>query len=126
MQGPRKHAIKTAATITASGNSTTDNSGVPLKNLGLSANPDMVIVVAVTGAVGGTSPTLQVTLYAVDDAGNKYQLWQGASITATNTFQRQQVSGVIDPNIEVDYTTGGTSPSFAGVSIFVYMSSPDS
>ena len=120
MQGPRRHSVQSNATLTVTGNSGT------LKNLGLSAMPDVVITVAVHGTVSGTSPTLQVTLYAKDDQGNKYQLWQSSSITATNNFQRAQVTGAIDPNFEVDWVIGGTTPSFGGVDINLYMSSPDS
>ena len=120
MQAPRKHAVQVGATLTASGNSGN------LKNLGLSASPDVVICVAVHGAVVGTSPTLQVTLYTVDDLGNMYQVWQGASIIATNTFQRQQIVGTIDPTFYVSWVIGGSGgPSFAGVDITLYMSSPD-
>lgn len=118
MQGPRKHEVQVNTTIAAAGNSG------QLPNLGLSAMPDVIIAIAVKGTPTGTNPTLQFTLYAVDHAGNKYQIWQGANITAAGV-QRAQVSGCIDPFFEVDWATGGTSPSFPNVYVTLYMSSPD-
>lgn len=120
MAANRRHQVQNAATLTASG-----NSGM-LPNLGESSNPTVIVYIDVTGAVTNGGGTLQVTVYGSSDGSRTAQLAQDATINATLSGpHRLVIHDVLDPNIEVAWVIGGTTPSYAGVNIDVYMTSPD-
>lgn len=107
-------------TITASG-----NSGA-LPNLGESKNPTVVAILDVSGTVSGTSPSMTITVEGSYDGVRFYTLATFTAVTAAlSSPQRQIISNVLEPYLQVSWSVTGTTPSFGGASCELIMSSPD-
>lgn len=84
-------------------------------------------ILAVTGAVTGTSPTLNVTVYEVDPvSGANIILGAFTQVTATLTNPlRLAFQPVFASQVYVAWVVGGTgAPTFNGVNIDLYFT-PD-
>jgi hypothetical protein len=104
-------------TITASG-----NSGA-LPNLSRSNNPVVVAELDVQGSVSGS---LTVTVLGWSDSNRPNQLAQFTAVTATLTSpQRLVIQNVLEDYLEVAWAVSGSTPSFAGVTCDLLMTSPD-
>lgn len=102
-------------TITTSGS-------VPLSAKGADA---LVVVVDVTAAPTGTSPSLTFSLEYIDpNTGTAYALAATSGAFAAITAQlaspqRVVFDPVYDENLQLVWTVSGTTPSFAGVSVAI-------
>lgn len=121
MIGPRRHQILAqagnGATINSSGNSGT------LTNLDQDVNAPLIVMLAAQSMTSGA--TLTVSVYSVDDAGNKYLLGTVA-ITPAALTNRAAYTNVIEPSLYFSWAITGTSPSASGVDLNAYMTSPNS
>jgi hypothetical protein len=82
------------------------------------------LLVAVTAAPTGTTPTLTVAVDGIDTAGNAYFLGATAALTAAGTVAIPigpgTNNGYIVPALaQVTWTLGGTTPDFPAVAISV-------
>lgn len=118
------YPILTNQTVTASGQQSTLVGNTIFQTDGVR---QIDLLVDVTGAVTGTSPTLQfevdvdyiddsefISTLRVNDLGT-VQSYKGATLSATGTDAITVVNNTIGDYIKVAWTVGGTSPSFAGV-----------
>jgi hypothetical protein len=115
---PRQYQVLHGTTITATGNSG------PLPNIGEANSPYIVILINCPNAPTGTTPSVTFSLVSVLPDGSTVLIVAGTAITAAGQ-QRITASGVIDGTLEVVWTVSGTSPSFTGVNVDLFMSSPD-
>jgi hypothetical protein len=105
------------ATITTNGSGTTFSVG---------NWPALEVVASVTGAVSGTTPTLNVVLDGFDAFGNAYYIGGfGTAITAAGNYSYAVGPGTgneYNPpaTAQVTWAVTGTTPSFGGVEITVY------
>ena len=112
--------LGTIATLTAAGTGT-----VTGKVLDTHQAKGCIIFINIT-ARSGTSPTLAVTLNGIDSvSGTAYTILASANITATGmtvlkvypglTAAANLVANDVTPiQSRIDYTIGGTTPSFTG------------
>lgn len=75
-----------------------------------------VVVILDSGAGGGTSPTLDVTITTSDASGGTYAAITGAAFTQVVGTASQQKLAISKDDakryVKVAYAIGGTSPSF--------------
>lgn len=118
---PRRQQILSNQVVTASGNSG------DLDNLGRDLYPNITAVVEVTGAVTGTTPTLDIFVEAKQPSGNYALLNHFTQIVATTgtTPVFTTMTNVMFTTIRVRWVIGGTaSPTFNGVYVDLYFASP--
>lgn len=84
------------------------------------------VVVAVTGAVAGTTPALTVNLDGFDPAGDAYFLGGfGTAISAAGDYAYGVGPGtgnsnIVPATIQLTWAVAGTTPSFGGVRFSLY------
>lgn len=116
----------TASSATAAYSTANPNAATPID---LRFTTDLALMVYVTGAVSGTTPSLVVSLGTYDAAGNLFpSVLATAAITATATGKAAYgglfsggSSQIVYPEWgQVSWALTGTTPSFAGVEISLY------
>jgi len=92
---------------------TADKNGTALDRLWISSTP-IVVGLAVTGTISGTSPTLDVKVQMSDDGSN----WDDVkSFTQVTTSEAREFIRILCPKkyIRAVADAGGTSPSYGRV-----------
>ena len=109
---PTKYAITvlTGAVITANGSSPNFPTGPYL---------DFLTYIYV-GGVSGTSPSLTVSFNAYDPVSNSSVTLNSLTITGAGAYY-MSVNNYVGQYFNIAWTVGGTSPSFTGVYLTVYM-----
>lgn len=92
--------------ITASGNSSTFSQDGAVGNL---------VVTFDATAVSGTSPSLTIQLQGSQDGVNWYNVGSPSSAITAVSFTRLPFTNVLEPNLRLNYTVSGTSPSFSAI-----------
>lgn len=98
--------VLTNQTLTASGTSQIFDQ--------FSTTKEVTVVVTISGAVTGTTPTLQFTLWNMDQTGNIFSPASSSVYTSgvtPNTF----LFTVKSSRLQLNWTVTGTTPSFGGV-----------
>lgn len=116
MATPRRAQILHAQAMTASGNSGS------LPNLGRMLNPVVVMLIEIT-AVSGTTPSITFGLYSVLPDGSTVLIAAATAMTAAGQ-QRVVFQNVLEPNVQVNWTVSGTTPSLTA-NVDLYFTSPD-
>jgi hypothetical protein len=119
MAAPRRIQALNAQAITATGNSGS------LPNIGTSGNPLIVMLIHVS-AVSGTTPSITFSLNSVLPDGSTVVIAPLVAITAMTAIGTQRVvfQNTLDPNLQVNWTVSGTTPSLT-CSVDLFLSSPD-
>lgn len=79
-----------------------------------SETKEMTIVVTISGAVTGVTPTIQFTMWNVTEGGSLFSPADSAVFTSgitPNTF----LFTIESPRVQLNWTVTGTTPSFGGV-----------
>jgi hypothetical protein len=120
MAAPRRHQVLNAQAVTTSGNSGT------LPDIGQNGNPTVVMLIHVS-AVSGTSPSITFSLNAVLPDGSTVAIAPLVAITAMTAIGVQRVvfQNVLEPNLQVNWSVSGTTPSLT-CAVDLFLSSPDS
>jgi hypothetical protein len=116
MAKPRRTQILNAQAVTASG-----NSGV-VANQSRMLNPVVVMLIDIT-AVSGTTPSIAFGLYSVLPDNSIVLIAAATAMTAFGQ-QRMVFQNVIEPNVQVNWTVSGTTPSFT-CNVDLFFTSPD-
>lgn len=108
-------------------NSTTINSSSATSSTPVPATAKTWACVLSTGAKSGTGPTLDVTVQHSADGTNWVTLIAFTQVTADNAYEVKFAAAATDylkpllPYVRTSYTLGGTTPSFAAVTVkFLY------
>jgi len=91
--------------LASAARTTSGNSGA----IDLSYADDVLVFLNVTAATG-TSPTLDVKVYTVDDDGTEYEI--AAFTQKTAVGKEAKAISVFGSKLKIGYTIGGTTPSF--------------
>ena len=116
MAKPRRTQVLNAQAVTATGNSG------PLANQSRMLNPVIVMLIDIT-AVSGTTPSITFGLYSVLPDNSTVLIGAATAMTAAGQ-QRMVFQNVIEPNVQVNWTVSGTTPSLTA-NVDLFFTSPD-
>lgn len=108
----REIVLRSTTTITADGNSGTSAED-------FIGDDPLIFELRVDGPVTGTSPTLNVTIEDSIDGGTTWHTLTTFTQATAVTREVKRVAQPVGRKLRASWTTGGTTPSFGGVSIKV-------